>query len=73
MVQALEKYSVILNGKADKPATLDSSTLLRYSNPLGDVADGVLSVFGDPVAPFYTSSYRGDAGEATFLALLPKQ
>ena len=29
MVQALEKYSVILDGNADQPATLDSSTLLR--------------------------------------------
>ena len=45
MVQAMEKYSVIVDGNADKPATLESSTLLRYSNPLGDVADGVLSVY----------------------------
>jgi hypothetical protein len=45
MVQALQKYSVILDGNADQPATLESSTLLRYSNPLGDVADGVLSVY----------------------------
>ena len=30
-------------------------------------------VFGDPVSPFYTSSYRGDADEPTFRALLPKQ
>ncbi len=45
MVQAMEKYSVILDGNADKPATLESSTMLRYSNPLGDVADGLLSVY----------------------------
>ena len=45
MVQALEKYSVILDGNTDQPATLESSTMLRYSNPLGDVADGVLSVY----------------------------
>ena len=45
MVLAMEKYSVILDGNLEHPVTLDSSTLLRYSNPLGDVADGVLSVY----------------------------
>lgn len=45
MVQAMGKYSVILDGNTEQPAILESSTLLRYSNPLGDVADGVLSVY----------------------------
>ncbi|MBC7816322.1 MAG: hypothetical protein IAG10_05460 [Planctomycetaceae bacterium] len=45
ILKAMQKYEVVLDGNEDKKATLDSKALLRWSNPLGDVADGLMSVY----------------------------
>ena len=45
MLTAMEKYTVILDGEDSEPATLDREALMRWSNPLGDVMDGLLTVY----------------------------
>lgn len=45
ILKAMEKYSVVLDGDPSRTAKLDSSAMLRWSNPLGDVADGLMSVY----------------------------
>ncbi len=45
ILKAMQKYEVVVDGDADKKATLDSKALLRWSNPTSDVADGLMSVY----------------------------
>lgn len=45
MLKAMKKFKVVMDGDFSKTATLDDRTLLRWSNPLGDVADGLLAVY----------------------------
>ena len=49
ILKAMQKYEVVMDGNADKRATLDTKALLRWSNPTSDVADGLMSVYSaDP-------------------------
>ncbi len=45
MLRAMQKYTVVMDDDENKKATLDSKTMLRWSNPLGDVDDGLMSVY----------------------------
>ncbi|GEM_PF-1036238 len=45
ILNAMKKYTVVMDGDSEKRATLDASVLLRWSNPLGDVSDGLMSVY----------------------------
>lgn len=45
ILKALQKYEVVMDGDETKRATLDSKTMLRWSNPVSDVADGLMSVY----------------------------
>ncbi|HLJ11320.1 MAG TPA: hypothetical protein VKU82_09025 [Planctomycetaceae bacterium] len=45
MTKALQKYTVVLDGDAEKRAALDPKVKMRWSNPLGDVVDGLLTVY----------------------------
>jgi hypothetical protein len=45
MLKAMQKYSVVVDGDTTKKATLDSTAMLRWSNPLGDVDDGLMSIY----------------------------
>jgi hypothetical protein len=45
ILKAMEKYTVVLDGDPSRTAKLDASAMLRWSNPLGDVADGLMSVY----------------------------
>jgi hypothetical protein len=45
MFKAMQKSEVVMDGDDAKRATLDSKAMLRWSNPLGDVADGLMSVY----------------------------
>jgi hypothetical protein len=45
MTKALQKYTVILDGDPEKKATLDPKVLMRWSNPVGDVVDGLLTIY----------------------------
>ncbi len=45
ILNAMKKYTVVMDDDSEKRATLDESVLLRWSNPLGDVQDGLMSVY----------------------------
>jgi hypothetical protein len=45
ILKAMKKYEVILDEDENKRATLNDKVLLRWSNPLGDVDDGLMSVY----------------------------
>src|SRR5262249_33902529 len=45
MTRALQKYTVGLDGDEEKRATLDPKVMMRWSNPVGDVVDGLLSIY----------------------------
>lgn len=45
ILKAMEKYTVVLDGDPAQKATLDPTAMLRWSNPLGDVVDGLMSVY----------------------------
>jgi hypothetical protein len=45
ILNAMKKFTIVMDGDLEKPATLDASVLLRWSNPLGDVSDGLMSVY----------------------------
>lgn len=45
MLAAVQKYTVVLDGDSDKVAKVDPAGLLRWSNPRGDVADGMMAVY----------------------------
>lgn len=45
ILKGMQKYEVVMDGDEAKKATLDPKALLRWSNPLGDVADGLMSVY----------------------------
>lgn len=45
ILKAMQKYEVVMDGDSDKRAKLDTKTMLRWSNPLGDVDDGLLSIY----------------------------
>jgi hypothetical protein len=45
MLRAMRKYAVVLDGKPQKVATFRSDASLRWSNPIGDVDDGLLAVY----------------------------
>lgn len=45
MLKAMQKYTVVMDDDENKKATLDAKTMLRWSNPLGDVDDGLMSVY----------------------------
>lgn len=45
MLKAMQKFVVVMDGDENKKATLDSKAMLRWSNPLGDVDDGLMSVY----------------------------
>ncbi len=45
MLKALGKYTVVLDGDDERTATVNADDVLRWSNPLGDVVDGLLTVY----------------------------
>lgn len=45
MLKAMQKFRVVMDGDETKTATLDDRALMRWSNPVGDVADGLLAVY----------------------------
>lgn len=45
MLKAMKKFRVVMDNDEAKTATLDERALMRWSNPLGDVADGLLAVY----------------------------
>lgn len=45
MTRALGKYTVLLDGDKEKKATLDPKVMMRWSNPVGDVVDGLLTIY----------------------------
>jgi hypothetical protein len=45
ILRAMKKYEVVVDEDHDKRATLAETALLRWSNPLGDVDDGLMSVY----------------------------
>lgn len=45
MTRALEKYTVALDGDREHPAKLDPKVTMRWSNPVGDVVDGLLTIY----------------------------
>ncbi|MEZ6127591.1 MAG: hypothetical protein R3C59_02850 [Planctomycetaceae bacterium] len=45
IVAAMQKYSFVLDEDPSKRATVDQTALLRWSNPQGDVADGMQAVY----------------------------
>jgi hypothetical protein len=45
ILKAMQKYEVVLDEDEEKTATLNDKVLLRWSNPLGDVDDGLMSVY----------------------------
>lgn len=45
ILRAMKKYEVVVDGDHHKKATLEGKALLRWSNPLGDVDDGLMSVY----------------------------
>ncbi len=45
ILNAMKKYTVVMDGDSENRATLDASVLLRWSNPLGDVSDGLMSIY----------------------------
>jgi len=45
MLKGMKKFRVVMDNDEAKTATLDERALMRWSNPLGDVADGLLAVY----------------------------
>lgn len=45
MLSALGKYDVVLDGDRDKKSVLDPKVVMRWSNPVGDVVDGLLTIY----------------------------
>lgn len=45
MIKAMQKYTIVLDQDEAKPATLDPKAQMRWSNPVGDVIDGLLTVY----------------------------
>jgi len=45
MLKAMKKFRVVMDNDEAKTATLDERALMRWSNPVGDVADGLLAVY----------------------------
>lgn len=45
MTRALAKYAVVVDGNSEEKATLDPKVTMRWSNPVGDVVDGLLTIY----------------------------
>jgi hypothetical protein len=45
MLKAMQKYTVVVDGDETSKATLDAKALVRWSNPIADVVDGLLTVY----------------------------
>jgi hypothetical protein len=69
MTNAMQKYTVILDGDEDKKATLEPTARFRWLNPVGDVVDGLLTVYSLEAKldgkQVWTKPEAGDFGNPT--------